>query len=89
MKNSLKLVSLIFAVGVPATVAAELAGLVVPAPIDTLHVFAAYVAAVALLTLANDYARPAKSLVRSTARPAALHLSPLAPVAKAEHALAA
>lgn len=89
MKNSLKILSLLLAASVPSTVAAELSGLVVPAPIDTLHVFAAYVAVVAFLTLVSDYARPTKSLVVLTPAAAGTERNSFAPANKSAHALAA
>lgn len=89
MKNSLKLLSLLLAASVPSTIAAEFAGLMVPAPIDTLHVFAAYVIVVAVLTLVSDYTKPVRLSVLHASTAATPALNPLLPANKATHALAA
>ena len=89
MKNSLKILSLFLAASVPSTIAAEFAGLVVPAPFDTLHVFAAYVMTISLLTMVSDYAKPATSLIVRTPQAAKPGRRSLAPADKATHALAA
>ena len=83
MKKSLKLLSLFLAASVPGTIAAEFAGLPIPAPFDTLHVFAAYVMSLVLLTGVTEYAQPVKLAVIEP------RLRPLVAANKASHALAA
>lgn len=89
MKNSLKILSLFLAASVPSTIAAEFAGLVVPAPFDTLHVFAAYVTTISLLTMVSDYAKPATSPVLREPLAAKPGRCPVRPADKATHPLAA
>ena len=79
MKTSLEYSALLFAAAVPVTLAAGLADVSVPATVDTLHVFAAFVGVLVLLIVLRDYSRPKPRLV-----PAA---QPIA--AKAAHPLAA
>ena len=89
MKNSLKILSLVLAASVPSTIAAEFAGLLVPAPIDTLHVFAAYVVTLVLLIVVSDYSKPATLLAHCPPLASHVGLGPIARTDKATHALAA
>jgi hypothetical protein len=79
MNTSLKFFALFFAVALPGTVAAEFAGFSLPASVDSMHVFSAFVVALVLLTVVSDY-----SVAARTRRTAVT-----APLAKAAHPLAA
>lgn len=63
MKTILLYVSLFLAASLPGAIAAELAGVSLPASINSLHIFGALVASFVLLTVVSDYSRR-PSLVR-------------------------
>jgi hypothetical protein len=66
MKTLFKSAIVILAAALPAAFAAEMFGVSMPAAFNTAHAFSAFVAALTILTLWNDYA-PAKPLVACTA----------------------
>lgn len=55
MNTSLKIVSLVLAASLAGSFGAELSGLLVPAPIDPIHLFSALVGALVLLSLCSEY----------------------------------
>ena len=57
MKTSLKFLALFFAASLPATFAAEIAGLPLPVGFNPMNAFAGFVIALALLTAFSDYSR--------------------------------
>lgn len=79
-KTTLSLLAFVFTVSLPAAVAAELAGLSLPAALDSAHVFTAFIMALIGITAVADYRRPRFAL-GAPSHPAR--------VAKADHALAA
>jgi hypothetical protein len=81
MKTFLKFTSLFTAACIPSGFAVELAGFALPAALEPLAAFSAFVASLVALSLCSDYARP-RALPVSTAPTAA-------PLPKAVHALAA
>lgn len=81
MKTILKLTSLFAAACIPSAFAAELAGLNLPAGLDPLSAFAAFVLSTVALSFATDYSRRPRLALASPA------VAPVAP--KAAHALAA
>jgi hypothetical protein len=78
MKTSLNILSLIFAFSVPASLALESAGLVLPAGLNPLSALAGFCVSFVLLTVTSDYTRRSR-------RPALM----TAPAPKAAHPLAA
>lgn len=82
MTTSLKLIALVLAASLPSAFAAELSGLTLPAVIDPLHLFAALVAVLVLLTASADYGRRATLRILSQqdalARPERTAAHPLA-----------
>lgn len=70
MTTSLKLIALALAASLPSAFAADLSGLTLPAAMDPLHLFAALVAALVLLTAFADYGR--RGTLRILAQQAAL-----------------
>lgn len=57
MKTTLKLLALFFAAALTTTFAADLAGAHLPAALDPLSVFCAFVGSTAVLTVFSDYHR--------------------------------
>lgn len=76
MKTTLKFLAFFLAAALPSSFAAELAGAELPAALDSLSLFSAFVASVVLLTLFSDYAGArfvgAASLVAAEKSPNAL-----------------
>lgn len=72
MKTTLIHVALFLAASLPGAIAAELAGVTLPASINSLHIFGALAASFVLLTFVSDYSSRT-SLVRTAraAQPAA------------------
>jgi hypothetical protein len=62
MNTSLKTASLVFAFGLVMALSAQLCGATLPAAIDSVQMFAGFVASVLLLTVFSDYSRQARSL---------------------------
>lgn len=85
MTTSLKITSLVLAAALPAAIALELSGIVLPSLLDSLHLFGGLVTSLVLLTAFTDYRRPVTIRRLATCRdafgPAAAPRSP--------HALAA
>jgi hypothetical protein len=73
MKNSFKVISLIFSAGFPATLVAEFFGARLPVMVDPSHMFNASVIALTLQVFATDYAQPVRPMVlaRPTRHPIA------------------
>ena len=82
MKTSLKALTLFSAACIPGAFAVELAGVSLPAGLDPLGAFSAFVASVVTLVVFTDYRRPRRRLMES----AMMHRAHLA---KATHPLAA
>lgn len=85
MKTSLKFLALFLSAALPGAVAAELAGLALPASLGLGPVFGAFVMTLVVLTLCHDYAEPA---VRR-ARPARTGAAATPAAEKSAHPLAA
>jgi hypothetical protein len=66
MKTSFTIVSLLLAVGLPGSLLAELAGISLPDAVDVGTMLGIFVAALTLLTLVGDYARPATRSLTTT-----------------------
>jgi hypothetical protein len=78
MKTSLKFLSLFFAASLPGALAVELAGVQLPAGLDSMGAFAAFVMSLVTLMAWGDYSRrmPCTSAVTVTvavAEPKAVH----------------
>ncbi len=64
MKTSLKFLALFLSAALPGAVAAELAGVALPASLGLGPVFGAFVMTLVVLTLCHDYAEPAERRTR-------------------------
>ena len=84
--KTLKLLAFLSAAALPVTFAAEMSG--VTPVVDSLHVFAAFVATIVVLTMSHDYARPRRLLRVSRVSVGANAIRLLSP-AQASHPLAA
>ena len=84
MKTKLALLAATFATALPASLAADSAGVALPPVLDSLHLLGAFAASLVLLTVFADYGRGRARFAGSTR-----HVAPAAPRAKAAHALAA
>ena len=62
MKTSLKVISLFFSAGFPATIVSEFLGVRLPAPVDSAHAFSAFVITLTLLIVVTDYSQPVTTL---------------------------
>lgn len=86
MKSLLKFTALLTSLALPGAFALEFAGGAAAASVNSLQVFAGFVAAVIVLTLANDYAAPRR--VRKLAPISRIDAGSFT-AQKSEHALAA
>jgi hypothetical protein len=83
MKTSLKYLAFFFAVALPGTFAAELAGVSLPASLDPLHALSAFVVVLSVLMLFADYGMRDHAAATAARRAAATK------PAKSDRALAA
>jgi hypothetical protein len=67
MKTSLKFLSLFLAASLPGALAAEFAGVALPAGFDATSAFAAFVVSLIILTAHGDYSRRARMLTTTVA----------------------
>lgn len=67
MKTSLEVLSLVLAASVPSALAAEFAGIDLPAALDATTAFGAFVVSLIALTALADYSRASKPLLATTA----------------------
>ena len=70
MKTSLKTISFLLSVGLPATVIADFAGIQLPSALDSAHIFDAFIVALTLLTVVADYSQSAKPTAVTNRAPA-------------------
>jgi hypothetical protein len=82
MKRSITLFALVAVISAPMALAAELAGLPVPAALDASSIFSGFIFAVLGLTAFSDYTRRRPALLRVSA-------AATAPIARSAHPLAA
>jgi hypothetical protein len=60
MNTSLKILAFVFTAALPSTIAADVAGLSLPATFDLAYLFGAFVTAFVVLTAFADYARASR-----------------------------
>jgi hypothetical protein len=87
MKTSLKLMALLFAIGLPASFAAEFVNLPLPTFLGSADIFGAFVITLVLLLAFSDYERG--GLNETVARVNSGNVAVLPRTAKSAHALAA
>ncbi len=66
MNTSLKILALVFTVALPSALAADFAGLPLPAAFNAAYLFGAFVTTLVVLTALADYARPSRRSFRSS-----------------------
>jgi len=79
MKTTLKVLSLVFAAGLPAAVFAQLMDTTLPAIVNPEHLFTAFVTTLTMLVGFSDYAGETRSANRDLRQHAASNLSVMVP----------